>query len=75
MTASLDEEGRLKLNDNTSDIHLITPAKVSEAVGNAFADVKTPSLIITEQAKFEGEQPRLPPRLPLKKVSFTSKTP
>ena len=70
MTASLDEEGRLKLNDNTSDIHLITPAKVSEAVGNAFADVKTPSLIITEQAKFEGEQIEAATKIAIEKGKF-----
>ena len=51
VTASLDEEGRLKLNDNTSDIHLITPASS------------------------RANKSRLPPRLPLKKVSSISRTP
>ena len=36
VAATIDTEGRLTLNGTASDIHLITPAKVSEAVGNAF---------------------------------------
>ena len=70
ISAELDEEGRLKLNGTASDIHLITPEKVSEAVGSAFADVKTPSLIIQEQAKFEGEQIEAAAKIAIEKGKF-----
>lgn len=70
VAATIDTEGRLTLNGTASDIHLITPAKVSEAVGNAFADVKTPSLIITEQAKFEGEQIEAAAKIAIEKGKF-----
>lgn len=70
ISAELDEEGRLKLNGTASDIHLITPEKVSEAVGSAFADVKTPSLIIQEQAKFEGEQIEVSAKIAIEKGKF-----
>ncbi|OFO38455.1 hypothetical protein HMPREF3047_07015 [Neisseria sp. HMSC075C10] len=70
VSATIDTEGRLTLNGTASDIHLITPAKVSEAVGNAFADVKTPSLIITEQAKFEGEQIEAAAKIAIEKGKF-----
>nr|DAS21456.1 MAG TPA: hypothetical protein [Bacteriophage sp.] len=70
VTAELDDEGRLKLNGAVSNIHMITPEKVSEAVGNVFADVKTPSLIIREQAKFENEQIGAAAKIAIEKGKF-----
>ena len=70
VSAELDEEGNLKLNGTASKIKLITPEKVSESVGKAFADVKTPSLIIQEQAKFEGEQIEAAAKIAIERGKF-----
>ena len=45
-----------KALENSKKVGLITPLKISEEVGNALANTKTPSKIIEEQSKFENAQ-------------------
>ena len=45
-----------KALENSKNAGLISPTKISEEVGNALANTKTPSKIIEEQSKFENAQ-------------------
>lgn len=56
VNAEVDEEGVLTVNGKDTGARLITPKVVGEKVLSAFADVKMPSRVLDEQAKFENEQ-------------------
>lgn len=56
VNAEVSEEGVLTVNGKDTGARLITPKVVGEKVLSAFADVKMPSRVLDEQAKFENEQ-------------------
>lgn len=56
VNAEVSEEGVLTVNGKDTGARLITPKVVGEKVLSAFADVKMPSRVLDEQAKFENKQ-------------------